>query len=213
MGIAGVEPHQLAPSVGTTGSGSTDSPAPSPTNTKIDIDNTLDTAVGIAVPIDADTNAKINIDNTIDTTVGIAVSTDTDANAEISIDTIIDTTIDIVAGIVVPAIIDANPLELEVDSMESIVIDIAPSNATEHNGSSFGDHRRLRHGLRAVQLPRGQQWSRRTNLHRRFRATRDNPKHTTSYRGQSLGNHTQPEPIGASSAPVRRPGTEGSDQR
>jgi hypothetical protein len=31
----------------------------------------------------------------------------------------------------VPAIIDANPLEPEVDSVESIVIDIAPSNATK----------------------------------------------------------------------------------
>jgi hypothetical protein len=107
MGIAGVEPRQLAPTVGTMGSGSTDSPAPSPTN------------------------AKIDIDNTIDAVVGIVVSTDTDADAEISIDTIIDTIIDTVAGIVVPAIIDANRLEPEVDSVESIVIDIAPSNATE----------------------------------------------------------------------------------
>jgi hypothetical protein len=131
MGIAGVEPRQLAPTMGTTGSGSTDSLAPSPTNAKIDIDNTLDTAVGIAVPIDAYTNAKVDIDNTLDTAVGIAVPTDTDANAEISIDTVIDTTIDTVAGIAVPAIIDANPLEPEVGSVESIVIDIAPSNATE----------------------------------------------------------------------------------
>jgi hypothetical protein len=131
MGIARVEPRQLAPTVGTTGSGSTDSPAPSPTNAKIDINNTLDTTVGIVVPIDADTNAKIDIDNTIDTAVGIAVSTDTDANAEISINTIIDTTIDTIAGIAVPAIIDANPLEPEVDSVESIIIDIAPSNATK----------------------------------------------------------------------------------
>jgi hypothetical protein len=131
MGIAGVEPRQLAPTVGMTGSGSTDSPAPSSTNAKIDIANTIDTAVGIAVPIDTDTNAKIDIASTIDTAVGIAVSTDTDANAEISIDTIIDTTIDTVAGIAVPAIIDANPLEPKVDSLESIVIDIASSNATD----------------------------------------------------------------------------------
>jgi hypothetical protein len=89
------------------GSGSTDSPAPSPTNAKIDIANTIDTAVGIAVPIDTDTNT------------------------EISIDTIIDTTIDTVAGIAVPAIINANPLEPEVHSMESIIIDIASSNATD----------------------------------------------------------------------------------
>jgi hypothetical protein len=179
MGIAGVEPHQMAPTVGTMGSGSTDSPAPSPTNAKIDINPTIDTTVGIAMPIDtdtnakidinpaidtaigiaapidtdtnakininpaintaigisvpinADTNAKIDIDPTIDTVVSIAVPTDTDANAEISIDTIIDTTIDTVAGITVPAIIDANPLEPEVDNVESIVIDIASSNTTD----------------------------------------------------------------------------------
>jgi hypothetical protein len=131
MGIAGVEPRQLAPTVGTTGSGSTDSPAPSPTNAKIDIANTIDTAVGIAVPTDTDTNAKIDIANTIDTAVNIAMPTDTDTNAETNIDTIIDTTIDTVAGIAVPAIIDANPLEPEVDIVESIVIDIALSNATD----------------------------------------------------------------------------------
>jgi hypothetical protein len=131
MGIAGVEPRQLAPTVGTTGSGSTDSLAPSSTNAKIDIDNTIYTTVGIAAPIDTNTNAKIDIDNTIDTAIDIAVSTNTDVNAEISTNTIIDTTIDTVAGIAVPAIIDANPLEPKVDSMEPIIIDIASSNATD----------------------------------------------------------------------------------
>jgi hypothetical protein len=106
MGIARVEPHQLASTMGTMGSRSTDSPAPSPTN------------------------AKINIANTIDTTVGIAVPTDIDTNAETNIDTIIDTTIDTIIGIAVPAIIDANPLEPEVNIVESIIIDIASSNAT-----------------------------------------------------------------------------------
>jgi hypothetical protein len=107
MGIAGVEPRQLAPTVGTTGSGSTDLPAPSPTDAKIDIANTIDTAIGIAVPTNIDTNAETNI--------GI----------------IIDSTIDTIAGIAVPAIIDANPLEPEVDIVESIVIDIASSDATD----------------------------------------------------------------------------------
>jgi hypothetical protein len=130
MGIAGVEPRQLAPTVGMTGSGSTDSPAPSPTNAKIDIANTIDTAVGIIMLTDTDTNTKINIANTIDTAVGIAMPTDIDTNAETNIDTIIDTTIDIVTGIAVPAIIDANTLEPEVDIMESIVIDITLSNIT-----------------------------------------------------------------------------------
>jgi hypothetical protein len=92
MGIAGVEPRQLAPTVGMAGSGSTDSPAPSPTNSKINIDPTIDTAVGIAVPIDADTNAKIDIDPAVDTAVGIVMPIYTDANADISIGTIIDIT-------------------------------------------------------------------------------------------------------------------------
>jgi hypothetical protein len=131
MGIAGVEPHQLALTVGKTGSGSTDSPAPSPTNAKIDIANAINTAVGIAVPTDIDTNAKIDIANTINTAVGIAVPTDIDSNAETNVGIIIDTTIDTVAGIDVLAITNANPLELEVDIVESIVIDIASSNATD----------------------------------------------------------------------------------
>jgi hypothetical protein len=108
-----------------------DSPAPSPTNAKIGIANTIDTAVGIAVPTDIDTNAKIDIVNTIDTAVGIAVPTDIDTNAETNIGIIINTTIDTDAGIAVPAIFDANPLESEVDIMESIVIDIASTNATD----------------------------------------------------------------------------------
>jgi hypothetical protein len=132
-----------------------DSPAPSSTNAKIDIANTIDTAVGIAVPIDTDTNAKIDIANTINTIANIAVPidtdtnakidiantintiadidvpTETDANAEISIDTIIGTTIDTVADIAVPAIIDANLLEPKVDNVESTIIDIASSNAAD----------------------------------------------------------------------------------
>jgi hypothetical protein len=122
MGIAGVEPRQLAPTVGTTGSGSTDSPAPSPTNAKIDIDPAIDTAIGIAVPIDADTNAKIDIDPAIDTAVGIAMPIDADTNAKIDIDPAVDTAV----GIVVPIYTDAN-----VDISIDIIIDITPSSATE----------------------------------------------------------------------------------
>jgi hypothetical protein len=131
MGIAGVEPRQLAPTVGMTGSGSTDSPAPSPTNAKIDIANAIDTAIGIDVPTNIDINAKIDIANAIDTAVGIAVSTNININAKTNIGIIIDTTIDTVAGIAVPAIINANPLEPEIDIVESIIIDIASSNATD----------------------------------------------------------------------------------
>jgi hypothetical protein len=67
MGIAGDKPRQLALTVGTTGSGSTDSPAPSPTTSKIGID----TIVGAATPTNVDTTSKIDID----TIVGIAVPT------------------------------------------------------------------------------------------------------------------------------------------
>jgi hypothetical protein len=118
MGITGDKPRQLAPTVGTTGSGSTDSPAPSPTNAKTDINPAIDTAVGIAVPIDADTKAKIDIDPAIDTAVGIAVPIDADTNAKINVNPVIDTAV----GIAVPIYTDANA---------DISIDTTPSSATE----------------------------------------------------------------------------------
>jgi hypothetical protein len=118
MGIAGDKPRQLAPTVGTTGSGSTDLLAPSPTNAKIDIDSAIDTAVGIAVPIYTDTNTKIDIDPAIDTATGIAVLNDTDANAKIDIDPAINTAI----GIAVP---------IYTDTDADISIDATPPSATE----------------------------------------------------------------------------------
>jgi hypothetical protein len=81
MGIAGDKPRQLAPTLGTTGSGSTDSPAPSHTSAKIDID----TIVGIAAPTDVDTTVKIDIG----TIVGIAALTDVDTTVKIDIGTIV----------------------------------------------------------------------------------------------------------------------------
>jgi hypothetical protein len=72
MGIAGDKPCQLAPTVGTTGSGFTDSLAPSPTTAKIDIN----TIIGIATPTNVDTTTKIDID----TIVGIAVPAVVDTN-------------------------------------------------------------------------------------------------------------------------------------
>jgi hypothetical protein len=114
MGIAGDKPRQLAPTVGTTGSGSTDSPAPSPTTTKIDID----TIVGIAAPTNIDTTTKIDID----TIVGIAALPNIDTTTKIDIDTIV--------GIAVPAIINANPVEPELDAVDLTVIDdVPPSTA------------------------------------------------------------------------------------
>jgi hypothetical protein len=146
MGIAGDKPCQLAPTVGTMGSESTDSPAPSPTNAKIDIDPAIDTAVSIVVPIDADTNAKIDINPAIDTTVGIAVPIDADTNAKIDINPAIDTAvgiampidadtnakididpaIDTAVGIAVPIYTDANA-NINIDT----ILDITPSSATE----------------------------------------------------------------------------------
>jgi hypothetical protein len=59
MGIAGVEPRQLAPTVGTTESGSTDSPAHSPTIADLSTPTRVDgsssaMAVDSAPPIDID---------------------------------------------------------------------------------------------------------------------------------------------------------------
>jgi hypothetical protein len=106
MGIAEDKPRQLAPSVGTTGSGSTDSPAPSPTTTKIGIDTT----VGIAAP----TN--------VDTAVGIAAPTNVDTTAKI------DT--DIIVSITAPDVINANPTGSGVDAADSTAINnVSPSAA------------------------------------------------------------------------------------
>jgi hypothetical protein len=104
MGIAGVEPHQLAPTVGTTGSGSMDSPAPSPTNDKIDINSAIDAAAVIAVLAVIDTNDKIDINSAIDVAAVITVSAVVDTNDKIDVNSAIDAT----AIITVPAIIDTN---------------------------------------------------------------------------------------------------------
>jgi hypothetical protein len=116
MGIAGDKPRQLAPTVGTTRSGSTDSSAPSPTNAKIDIDPAIDTAVGIVVPIYTDTNTEISTDPAIDPAVGIAAPTDADTNAEIDIDPAIDVAVDIAVPIY---------------TVTDISIDTTPSSANE----------------------------------------------------------------------------------
>jgi hypothetical protein len=87
-------------------------PAPSPTTIKIDID----TIGGIAAPTNIDTTAKIDID----TIVGIAAPTNVDTTSKIDIDTIV--------GIAVPAIVNASPMEPEIDAVDSTVIDnVLPS--------------------------------------------------------------------------------------
>jgi hypothetical protein len=121
MGIAGVEPRQLAPSVGTTGSGSTDSPAPSPTNAKIDINPAIDAAAVIAVSADVDTDAKININPAIDATAIIAVPAIVDTNAKIDINPTIDAT----AVIAVPAVVytdDKIDIDLAIDTAVGLAV-------------------------------------------------------------------------------------------
>jgi hypothetical protein len=81
MGIAGVEPRQLAPTVGTTGSRSTDSLTPSPTiadlstSTRVDGSSSamaVDSAPPIGIDIDShitnfDVNTNIDADDTSQT--------------------------------------------------------------------------------------------------------------------------------------------------
>jgi hypothetical protein len=113
MGIAGVKPHQLAPTVGTMGSGSTDSPAPSPTIDNLTASTKFD---GPSSAMAVDSASPLDIDSAINF----------DASGKIDIDPTINT----VVGIAVPAIIDTNPSEAEVDITGSTVIDTAsPSTA------------------------------------------------------------------------------------
>jgi hypothetical protein len=136
MGIAGVEPRQLAPIMGTTGSGSTDSPAPSPTIDNLTASTRFDgptsaMAVDSASPLDIDsainfdTGDMIDIEFTIDTAVGIA-PTVIETNAKINVDSAIDTAV----GITMLIIVNTISPETEVDIAGSAVIDTAsPSTA------------------------------------------------------------------------------------
>jgi hypothetical protein len=74
-----------------------------------------------------DTNAKINIDTTIDTAVGIAAPTVIDTNTKIDIDTAIDTAV----GIAVLTVIDTISPETEVDIAGSAIIDTALPSAAD----------------------------------------------------------------------------------
>jgi hypothetical protein len=124
MGIAGVEPHQLAPTMGTTGSGSTDSPAPSPI-----IDNlTASTRLGgPASAMAVDSASLLDIDPAIDAATVIAVPAVINTNDKIDIDFAIDTAVDIA----VPSIISTTSLEPEVDIAGSTVTGTAsPSDAS-----------------------------------------------------------------------------------
>jgi hypothetical protein len=109
MGIARVEPHQLAPTMGTTGSGSTDSLAPSPSIADLSTPTRFDgsssaMAVDSASPIDTDID-PLTID--FDTSINV----DIDAASTINV------------GIAVPTVIDTAPPEAEVDIARSTFID------------------------------------------------------------------------------------------
>jgi hypothetical protein len=128
MGIAGVEPRQLAPTVGTTGSGSTDLPDPSSKIANLVASTRFDgpssaMAIDSASPLDIDsainfdTSDKIDIDSTINF----------DTSDKIDIDSAVNTAI----GIAVPAIIDTNPSETEVDIARSTVVDTASPSAAD----------------------------------------------------------------------------------
>jgi hypothetical protein len=113
MGIAGVEPHQLAPTVGTTGSGSTDSPAPSPT---IAINIAIDTIINTVIDSAPTANIKIDIDTAIDTTIGIAVPAIIDTiPLETKVDIAKSTTIDTAS----PSVVDHTLAATIIDATSS----------------------------------------------------------------------------------------------
>jgi hypothetical protein len=95
MGIAGVEPRQLAPTMGMTGSRSTDSPAPSPTIADLSTPTRVDGS-SLAMVVDSAPPIDIDIDS---------LTTNFDINTSIDVDTALTT----IVGIAVPTIIDATP--------------------------------------------------------------------------------------------------------
>jgi hypothetical protein len=117
MGIARVEPRQLAPSVETMGSGSTDSPAPSPTIDNLSTSTRFDGSSS-AMAVESVSPFNINID---------PFTIDFDTNASIDIDTA--STINV--GIAVPTFIDTTPPETEVDIARSTIIDTASPSVTD----------------------------------------------------------------------------------
>jgi hypothetical protein len=134
MGIAGVEPLQLAPTVGTTGSGSTDSPAPSPTIADLTTPTRFNgsssaTAVDSTPPIDND----------------IASST---PNIDIGID--VDTTPATIVGIAVPAFINAMSLATTVDITGSTIVDIASPSIADLTPARDFDSPATRGGARTI---------------------------------------------------------------
>jgi hypothetical protein len=115
MGIAGVEPHQLAPTVGTMGSGSTDSPAPSPTIADLTTPTRFDGSSSATI-VDSAPSIDVNI---------------TSSTADIDIGIDVDTAPTTIVGIAVPAIINAMSYATMVDITGSTVVDIASPSITD----------------------------------------------------------------------------------
>jgi hypothetical protein len=124
MGIAGVEPRQLAPIVGTTGSGSTDSSAPSPTIADLSTPTRVNgsssaMAINSAPLIDIDINTNIDIDTASTTIVGIAVLTVIDATPPATMVNITGSTISDTAS---PCIVDLISA-LAIDSPATAIVE------------------------------------------------------------------------------------------
>jgi hypothetical protein len=115
MGIAGDKPRQFAPTVGTTGSGSTDSPAPSPTIADL----------FALTRVDGSSSATV-----VDSASSIAINTDITSSA-INIDIDVDTTSPTIVGIAAPIAIDATPTTTMLDITELTIIDTAPPSIVD----------------------------------------------------------------------------------
>jgi hypothetical protein len=122
MGIAGVEPHQLAPTVGTTGSGSTDSPAPSPTTIDLPA-STASTNSAASTRIDGSSPTTI-VDSAwpvIDIYLDIASSV-IDIDIDTASPTIVDTTASTDVDTALPTIIESTPV-FAIDPPVTTIVD------------------------------------------------------------------------------------------
>jgi hypothetical protein len=112
MGIVGVDPRQLVPTVGMTGSGSTDLLAPSPTITDLPALTRIDGS-SPATTVDSVSATTINID---------IASSAIDTNIDTASPTIVDTIASIDVNIVSPTIIESAPV-FAIDPLVTTVID------------------------------------------------------------------------------------------
>jgi hypothetical protein len=125
MGIVGVEPRQLEMTVGTTGSGSTDSPAPSPTITDLLASIRIDGS-SPAIAVDSAPSTTIGIDIDIaSSAVGIDIDIASFAiniNIDTASPTIVDTTASTDVDTALPTIIESTPV-FAIDSPAMTTVD------------------------------------------------------------------------------------------